>query len=152
MTINSKAIMDQLTSYAAASGLFESVIGHEPKAAPPRTGVACGVWFDNLTTVQSSGLAAASVRLEFTMRIFTSMLQEPQDSIDPRVMDATDAMFTALIGDFDVAGNARYLDVLGSDGDPLRAESGYVDQDGTKFRVVTISIPIIINDAYVEVA
>ena len=114
--------------------------------------MTAAVWINDLRPIQSSGLASVSVRLEFCCRIGLSMLTEPQDDIDPRVMDAVDSMFLALCGDFDFGSQARYIDLLGSDGEALRALAGYVEQDSKMFRVVTIFVPILINDAYVEVA
>lgn len=151
MSIDTRQAFATLTGYAARSGYFDSVNGHEPKAAPG-SGVSASFWVNDLRTIQSSGLASVSVRLEFACRIAMNMLTEPQDDIDPSVMDATDSMFLALCGDFDFGSQVRYIDLLGSDGEPLRAQAGYVDQDSKKFRVMVIFIPILINDAYVMVS
>src|SRR6187402_145900 len=111
--LNSSRFLDYVTSLAASSGLFDSVTGHEPKAAPAPTGVSCSVWVSSMRPVQSSGLASVSIRLELQARIFTSMLQEPQDPIDPRVTDAAGLLMNALIGNFTVAGQGRAVDVFG---------------------------------------
>jgi hypothetical protein len=148
MAIDSRALINELTTAASTRGLFDSVNGHEPKAAPPRSGVSCAVWWSGLNSVRSSGLGALSVRVQFTMRIYTSMLQEPQDAIDPAVMDAADALFAYLAADFEISGQARYVDLLGSDGEPMGATPGYLTQDGKVFRTVDIMVPVIINDAY----
>lgn len=151
MTIDTRQAFATLTGYAASSGFFDSVNGHEPKSAP-NTGVSASFWVTDLRAIQSSGLTSVSVRLEFACRIALNMLTEPQDDIDPRIMDATDSMLSALCGDFDFGSQARYIDILGSDGEPLRAQPGYVEQDTKMFRVMVIFIPILINDAYAEVA
>lgn len=153
MTIDPDAYFNALTSLAAESGFFDTTTGHEPKAAPSSTGVSCSVWFNDMSAVQSSGLASASIRIEFTMCVYTSMLSEPQDGIDPRIIRAAGSLFTALIGEFALSlGDARYVDVFGSDGEQLRAIGGYLDQDGKKFRVINTMVPIIINDAFTESA
>lgn len=153
MAIDPDALFNALTSMASESGFFDSVTGHEPKAAPSPTGASCSVWFNDMRTVQSSGLSSASVRVEFTMCVYTSMLQEPQDAIDPRVMKAAGSLFSALVGEFQLSlGDCRYVDVFGSDGEQLRAPAGYMDQDGKKFRVITVMVPIVLNDAYTESA
>jgi hypothetical protein len=148
--IDSRGLFNSLTTFAATSGMFDSVTGHEPVSAPAPTGVSCSVWFSEMQTVPSSGLVSASVRIEFYMRIFTSVHQGPEDGIDPRVMDAADSLFTSLAGGFTLAGAARYVDILGADGAPLRAVSGYVKQDGAEFRTVDVIVPIVINDVYSE--
>ncbi len=151
MPIDSRGILAQITSHASASGLFDSVTGHEPKAAPGRTGVSASVWIIGMESAkQSSGLNSVSVVLTVQLRVYTSMLQEPQDEIDPRVLDATDALWSSLAGGFTLAGGARMIDIMGWESEGLRASAGYLNQDGKLFRVMDIFIPILINDVYAE--
>ncbi len=153
MGINSTGLMNALTSMASSSGLFINVLGHEPKAAPTTDGMTCAVWWMGIAPVLSSGQSAVSVRVEFWMRVYNSMLQEPQDNIDPQVMVATDYLLETLFGNFDIdVGGTRYVDVFGADGDGVRATPGYLTQDSKAFRTVDIVVPVIVNDAYLEVA
>lgn len=150
--IDSRGMLNALTTMAAESGIFDQVMGHEPKAAP-QTGLTCGVWVSDLRSVQSSGLASVSMRLELQMRVFTSMLSEPQDAIDPNVLDATDALLYVIIGKFQLGlSDTRYVDVLGADGEALRAQTGYLSQDNRLLRVMDIFVPIVINDVYTYTA
>jgi len=151
MSIDSRGILAEIESFALSSGLFDQVNRHEPKSAPARTGVTAGIWSSGMRA-GTSGLDRVSVVLTFQLRIYTSMLQEPQDEIDPRLLDATDAMFAALAGNFTLSGKSRYVDIFGSDSDGLSATPGYLSQDSKIFRVMDIAIPIIVNDAYAEVA
>jgi hypothetical protein len=94
----------------------------------------------------------ALLRVLMDQGIYMSMLAEPQDDIDPRLMEATDKLFASLVGDFTLGGQARYIDVFGSEGESLRADPGYISQDGKIFRVMTIAVPVILNDVHEEVA
>jgi hypothetical protein len=149
--IGYRAIADVVVSYALASGLFDAVNGHEPKSAPGN-GVTCGVWASDIAPVQSSGLASVSVRLALTMRFYTPMITYNSDEIDPRMVDAVDTMMTAFIGDFNLGGSSRNIDIFGHDGEQLKATPGYINQDNKLYRTFDILIPIIINDAWTEVA
>ena len=150
MSLAIATLIDQLTSVAGALGVFDSVNAHEPKSAPGQ-GVSCSVWVSDLEPIgEASGLASATVRLEFQFRIYTSMLQEPQDGIDPLILDATDKLFTALIGGVTLSGNVRHIDVFGAYGEKLRATAGYLNQDGKLFRVMDIHAPLVVNDTYTE--
>jgi hypothetical protein len=40
------------------------------------------------------------------------------------------------------------VDLLGSAGAPLSAQAGYLNQDGRLFRVMTLTLPIIVNDVW----
>lgn len=151
MSFDPDATYDAILSHAMASGLFERVNGHEPKVSPGN-GLTAALWADTVEAIRSSGLASTSGRVVFNVRIYSNMLAEPQDGIDPEVLRAVSALFTAYIGDFTLGGEARHIDVLGAYGPPLRAQAGYINQDGRLYRVMTISMPVIFNDCWNEVA
>jgi hypothetical protein len=132
-----------------ASGLFESVNGHEPKNAPGN-GLTAALWADTVEPVRSSGLASVSARVTFNVRIYSSMLAEPQDGIDPNVLRAVSVLLTAYVGDFTLGDEARHVDIFGAYGAPLRAQAGYINQDGRMYRVMTISMPVVFNDCWTE--
>jgi len=137
-----------VTGAAAQTGHFDSVNGHEPKAAPSRTGMTAAAWIQSWRPAQSSGLSSISMRFVVTLRIFSSMTQEPQDEIDPRLMTAVDAVLTYIAGHFAGLTGSRYVDLLGADGEELGVELGYAEQDKAKFRIADITIPVVINDCY----
>lgn len=153
MAINSKVLMEDLASHAMASGYFDRVNQHEPKSKPGR-GLTCAIWVDRIEPARGrSGLTATSARVVFNVRVYTNMLQQPQDSIDPNVMEATDALMGAYTGDFTLGGDAAFIDVLGmTQGHALDAQSGYINIDNMVYRVMTISVPVIVNDAWPQAA
>ncbi len=147
--IGAQDLTDRLASHAMASGLFDRVNQHEPKNKPGR-GLTCAIWVDRLEPARGrSGLASTTARVVFNVRIYTSMLQNPQDAIDPSVLDAADIMFTAYTGDFQLGSEERFIDVLGmTQGHALDSQSGYINIDNMTYRVMTITVPIIVNDAW----
>jgi len=139
-------ITDALISHALASGMFSNVSGFEPKSAPG-TGLTAALWLDSLTPIPAaSGLSATAARLTFRLRIYTSMLSEPQDAIDPEVLTATQVLIVAYSGDFTLGGLVRNVDLLGAHGQSLSAQAGYLNQDGRLMRVMDLTIPLVIND------
>jgi hypothetical protein len=148
MPLNAKALFDAMESHALSSGQFESVNGHEPKSAPGN-GLTAAVWSQDVGPVpRGSGLAITSGLVTFFLRIYQPMLMQPQDAIDPAVLGAVDALFTAYSGDFTLGGLVKNIDLLGSSGTSLRAQAGYLNQDNKLFRVMTITIPLIVNDLW----
>lgn len=147
MSFHPQAVMDVIASHAAESGFFDHVNTHEPKNAPGN-GLHCAIWADRLDLVLSSGLDSSSVRAIFKIRIYTNMIQEPQDAIDPLILAAASDLFAAYNGDFELGGEARHIDLLGSVGEPLYAEAGYLDVAKRMYRVMEISMPVIFNDAF----
>ena len=69
--------------------------------------------------------------------------------IDPNLLDACDALMAAYTNDFTLGGTVRMIDLLGnSAGHMLEMQSGYINIDTRVYRVVTISVPCIANDAW----
>lgn len=142
-------VIERIESFALASGYFDSVNGHEPKSSP-RNGVTCSVWVQTLRPIRASGQGAASVLYALNARVYTSMTQQPFDSIDPTVTAAANYLCAAICADFQLGGadGVRNVDVFGANGVMLGATAGYIEIDRNMFRVMTVTIPILINDAW----
>lgn len=141
-------IFDAVVSDAQASGYFNRVNKHEPKRAPGY-GITAAVWLQGISPLpQASGLSATSGRVLFILRMYTRMLQEPQDMIDPMMMRAASNLMRRYHDDFDFAGAIRNVDLLGNFGAPLECTAGYLEQDKIEYRTMDIMIPCIVNDIW----
>lgn len=148
MSLGSDALIAAVVSHAMASGYFDRVNSHEPKNSPG-SGLTYAVWVDTIEAAPGqSGLISTTARVTLWGRIYGRMLTEPQDEIDPNMTLALDALFTAYSGDFELGSNARNIDLMGMAGVQLSSKAGYLDIGGNLFRVYTIVIPIIVNDAW----
>jgi hypothetical protein len=150
VSLDLQSILDAVTSHAAASGFFERVNTHEPKSSPG-TGLTAAVWVQRIGPADS-GLASTSARVELVLRIYQNMLMEPQDAIDPTIVAALDALITAYTSHFTLGGLVRHLDLLGKGGSTLSAQAGYLNIDGKMHRVIDLTIPMILNDVWEQVA
>ena len=150
--MNVAEIFSGVVSHAMASGLFETVNQHEPKNAPGN-GLRASVWLEQIYPTKS-GLATTSAQLNMQLRIYSSMLTEPQDDIDPNLLRAVDVMMAAYTGDFQLGGELRNIDLLGNSGtgSGLSARFGYLNQDSKIFRVADITLPLLIKDLWTQVA
>lgn len=151
MSLGLSALMNAITSHAAASGQFDRVAGSEPKNAPGK-GISAAVWVDRVEPIaRVSGLASSGALVVLNVRVYTSMLQDPPDMIDPNLVAAVDALITAYSGDFQLGGSVRNVDLLGAHSSGLGATAGYLEQDGKLFRVMTITLPLVVTDAWEQV-
>jgi hypothetical protein len=146
------AITDAVVSHAMASGYFETVNSHEPKNSPGN-GLTCAAWAQSVVPIpQASGLNTTTGRILFNVRLYSPMLHEPQDGIDPELIKAVDALMTAYSGDFTLDGLIRNVDLLGTYGIALFAQAGYQSIGGADgqimYRIMTISVPLIVNDLW----
>lgn len=149
--MDSAGIMAATGSHIAASGYFDRVAGHEPKNAPGR-GLSAAVWVDRIEPVPAgSGLSRTCALLMLNIRVYTNMLADPPDAIDPSLVAAVDGLMTAYSGDFTLGGLVRNVDLLGATGTALSAQAGYLEQDGKLFRVMTITLPLVVDDAWEQV-
>lgn len=148
MALDLETLTDKLTSQALASGMFEQVNGHEPENPPSSGGLTCGVWFETAVPARTSGLATTSVRVEMSVRIYTNAVSEPMDAIDPAVTNAVDVLCAAYVAGFTLGGLVRQIDIFGAYGAPLGARAGYLPLNGVTYRVVTITVPLIVDDLW----
>ncbi|WP_405391058.1 hypothetical protein OG596_26315 [Streptomyces sp. NBC_01102] len=149
MSLPITEITDRVVSHALALGLFETVNEAEPKNAPG-TGLTCAVWAERIGFVRSSGLASGSARLVFTVRIYSNINAAPAEAIDPELLNAVDQLFAAYSADFTLGDLVRHVDLLGAYGVPLEAVAGYLLVEGGEYRVMTIVLPLIVNDLWTE--
>jgi hypothetical protein len=150
-------ILNSLVSFVLRLGIFQRVQQHEPKSAP-RNGLTAALWLQTMVpAIGESSLTSTSLRVAWYLRIYQNFLSEPQDLIDPSVMKAMAAVMEALSADFDLDLPAvRAIDLLGITGPPMGAEAGYVPMGPPNaqkiYRCMTLTIPIIVDDAFVQVA
>jgi hypothetical protein len=142
-------IYDAVQSHLLATGEFDRVAAHEPKNAPGK-GLTAAVWLAKiLPDPAASGLGTSAGRIELSIRLYCPMLREPQDDIDLDLARATHAVMTALHGDFTLGGLVRTVDLLGmSSADGVAGEAGYLNQDGKLYRVMVITVPVLVNDLW----
>ncbi|MFJ4682057.1 hypothetical protein [Streptomyces sp. NPDC088789] len=148
MALDISGLLNEIVSHAMASGHFERVNAHEPEN-PPGYGLTCAIWSNRITAIRSSGLDSITARVEVTVRIMSPMF-DPPDAIDPTVIAAVDDLCAAYSGDFTLGGLVRHVDLLGAHGTPLDVRAGYLQQDGMKYRVMDITLPLIVNDLWTE--
>lgn len=145
----------KLHDVAAASGLFDTVMDHEPFSAPDANGLTCAIIGSSIVGIQASGMVSLSARVEFRVRILTGMLTEPLDAIDTVLLNAAGSYMGELCSAYTLGGLARDIDLLGADGDPLRTEMGYMSIGGGSsspgnrmYRVADVLVPVVINDVW----
>lgn len=146
-------IFDAVLSDIDATGYFDKVQGHEPKRKPGR-GLTAAVWVQAIKPLgAASGLAATSGYLVFLVRLFSNMLKEPQDAIDPQLLKALSNIIRRYHDNFDFGLDpvVRNIDVFGEYGIEMEATAGYEEIDGTVFRIYDLVVPVIVNDIWVQV-
>jgi hypothetical protein len=144
-------LVDKVVSIAMTLGIFRSVNSHEPKSAPG-TGMRLAIWANTIEPIGlASGLDATSGYVVVNARAYGNMLAKPEDEIDPRIMTAMTTLMGAYSSDFTLGGTVRNIDLLGEYGQKLTAQAGYVTIDSHMYRIMTLTIPCIVNDMWEQV-
>ena len=147
-------ILDAVVSDVQRSGYFDQVNEHEPRKKPGH-GLTAAVWAESIRAVAlTSGLASTSASVVFFIRLYKRLSQEDQvDPIDRNMMKAASNLLRRYHDDFDFGGVIRNVDILGGvTGQPIGAQAGYLEQDGAMYRVMTITLPCIVNDVWPQVS
>lgn len=147
-----RALFASAESIAMKTGVFRSVNTHEPKAAPG-SGLRLGIWQQEVSPLAAaSGLSATTAYVVLNARVYGNMLAKPEDEIDPRLMSALTVLIGAYSADFTLGGTIRNIDLLGAYGQQLRAVAGYQSIGGSMYRIATLTIPCVVNDAWAQIA
>jgi hypothetical protein len=148
MGLGTSTTIDKIVSHLLSMGLFERVGKHEPKNSPG-SGLTAALWSERIVPHPvGSGLNVTAAVNVFMLRIYTNMISEPQDDIDPKMVAAADRIMEELSGDFGLGGVVSNIDLLGEAGSPMSANAGYVTIAQTIYRVIDITIPVIVRDAW----
>lgn len=146
------ALFDAVVSRLLTLGVFETVNQHEPKSAPGN-GMRAAVWVQSIQPVgRASGLSATSGVVMFNMRFYSNFLQMPLDGIDPDLLTATTTVLGAFTGAFTLGDTVRDIDLLGMYGQGMGAVAGYINQDNRVYRIMTVTLPVVIDDLWTQEA
>jgi hypothetical protein len=146
------ALFASVESIAMKTGQFRSVNTHEPKSAPG-SGLRCAIWAQSVEPLPgASGLNSTTGYVIVAARAYGNMLAKPEDEQDPRLMKAATALIGAFSADFTLGGTVRNVDLLGEFGQRLAAQAGYVTIGGSLFRIMTVTVPCIVNDMWDQVS
>lgn len=153
-TLDIPGLQGAVMAAMSRAGGFEGVIGHEPREAPNQ-GLFGACWLLGIRPVpRQSGLSIASTVVTFLMRLYVPAGtgdNQPYDEIDRDLLAATDRVLALLVGGFTLGGRVRNVDVFGAASPGLSADAAYQVFGDARFRVMTITLPLIVNDMFEEV-
>lgn len=141
-------VLGGLETHCLGLGRFDSVNKGQPDQQPGN-GMSAAIWLNNIRPPRGqSGLAATSLVLVYNIRLFKPLTSFPQEQIETDMLEAVAALMASLTADFTLADGIRGIDLLGMSGSSLEAVAGYTEQDGVQYRVMTVTVPCIINDVW----
>jgi hypothetical protein len=100
----------------------------------------------------SSGLDSASVVLTVRVRLFDRVFPTPVDEFSTDLLKAIGKVCGAYLGGFTLGGLVRDIDLHGRHGQAMTVQAGYMDVPDGTCRVMTLLLPLVIDNAWEEVA
>lgn len=139
-------------SHALASGRVARWTGADVMGNPGQ-GITCACALDSAgPAANRSGLSATAARVALSVRLY-----QPVSAVDPApdeqlLGQAVDLLIAAFSGDFDLGASGRWVDLLGAHGAAMAVAWGWARLADALYRVATITLPIIVDDQWDQVA
>lgn len=162
MAIDFEGLSFALQSFAQRSGYFDQVNGHDSDN-PPGHGLICDTFLGRITTCPGGGLSTTNALVELMMIFKMAATAEPTDAdyLDPHMVKALNAVWAEIFGDFDLStgvaggvapGTIKCVDLERSVSAGPTSQPGWAKTGRGEVRTMTISIPVIVNDAWDQAA
>lgn len=143
-------VLIKISDLAQSTGLCERYKVGEWKTAPG-TGMSFCVFATRIGSApQGSGLDATAKLVQCTARLQIPMLYQPEADIDPKMLNAADAILGAISASFTLGGVARNVDLLGEQGDSPEWVFGYINMDNTFFRIADLALRVVLADEWTQ--
>lgn len=148
MAFNISNTLDVLLSHVAASGHVSSNSMGEP-IEPPSGDKLHGSVYMRSTTVQILYGDGGTQELHVAVaRLYRPVMREPTDQGERELAIATSELMQDFAQDFTLGGTVREIDLAGGQGgEAMGAEWGHVVIKDLMYRVVDITVPIVIDDS-----
>ena len=147
MAFEIKDTLHAVETYVQNLGLFSSVQIGEPKQATGQ-GLHVALYMESVSIVMIYVGGETRESHVVQLRVYKDMLAEypdPQNNLESELASVVSKLMSNLLGDTDLESSIMSIDAGGMDGASMTATYGYVSVGGQMYRVVDISIPLIVN-------
>jgi len=146
MAFDASNTLDAVAGHLLASGYLRDVMIGEPKSPPSGDQLTASVFLNSISVAEVT-LGTTIESHVLTLRIFRNMLAEPTETMEKEFAKAISSILSDIIGEFDLGGSVRSIDVAGIYGSGISVNYGYLDLGGTMFRIADITLPLIVDDS-----
>jgi hypothetical protein len=155
MAFNIKSTLDAIASHISSTGYAGDVRIGEPVAPPDATDkVHAAIYMTSASVVALTLTNTIEVHL-VTVRLYRRAAFGQGDDageVEAGMARAVSQISSNLIGEFDLGGTTRNIDVGGQYGQSISATWGYVTLGSTVFRTVDLAVPLVVDDSATQAA
>ena len=148
MAFNIADTLRVILSHIAASGHVSSSSLGEP-VGPPGGDKLHGAVYMRSTGVSSLYVDGGTRENHVAvMRLYRPVLRQPQAESELELALAASELLEDLVEDYTLGSNIREIDIAGGQGGgSLTTDWGHVEIGGVMYRVVDITVPIVVDDS-----
>jgi hypothetical protein len=158
VAIDTVALQDWLINHVGTIVGTTAVLGHEPKKSIDYKGLnvdtVVAIWLNEIEALQMrGGLASTSARLTWVIRQHRNALGPAADmtASERQTLATADAILASFFSDIVITAAAdAWFDPKGQTGEPVKGVTGFVEIDNQLNRVNTITVAMVVDDAWTE--
>jgi hypothetical protein len=155
MAFNIKSTLDAIASHIARTGYVNDTRIGEPSSPPDAIEKLHAAIYMASASVVGLTLAETIEQHIVTVRLYRRAAFGQGDDagqVETEMALAVSQISSNLIGEFDLGGTMRNIDVGGQYGQAFQAQFGYVSLGSTMFRTVDITVPLIVDGSATQAA
>lgn len=155
MAFNIKATLDAIASHIARSGYAAEVLIGEPVSPPDAVDKLHAAIYMASANVVDLTLTTTTELHTVTVRLYKRAAFAQGDdagAVEADMASSVAQITSNLIGEFDLGGTMRGIDVGGQYGTPITATWGYVSLGNVMFRTVDVVVPLIVDGSATQAA
>ena len=155
MAFNIKGTLDAIASHISRTGYVNDVRIGEPTSPPDATDkIHAAIYMQNVSVVELTLSKTVELHVVQVRLYRRAAFGEGDDAgyVEQEIALAVSQISSNLIGEFDLGGTLRNIDVGGIYGTSLNGTWGYVTLGGTVFRTVDMIVPLVVDDSATQAA
>jgi hypothetical protein len=148
MPYNVTDTMVALQNHLMKSAEFGEVRIGEPKAPPMSAKLTAAIMMQTNQVVKLFVNGGTDELRVLLVRFYANGFSENPDEVEQELARVESELRADFIGDSDLeTSGIMTLDVGGIHGQPLRSDWGHVDVSGKLYRIVDMTVPLVIHDS-----
>ena len=155
MAFNIKNTLDAIASHISRTGYVNDVVIGEPVSPPDAMDSIQGAIYMvsanvvDLTLTTTTEIHTVQVRLYLRAAFGQG---DDAGAVEQELAIALSQISSNLIGEFDLGGTTRAIDIAGQYGTGMTATWGYISISNVMFRTVDLVVPIIVDGSATQAA
>lgn len=136
--------LSAVQSYFLASGYVDNASIGEYRQPP--SGVSAAIFMRRAGVARLTLNSTIETHL-VTVRIYKSWITTDPEQLELELAELVSSVLSDLLGDYDLGGTIRNIDVGGQHGEALNTVFGHLDLAGTMYRIADIHLPFLVDDS-----